>query len=75
MIKYILKANQWYDNLKEPKRFLFFIALVCVPLGLSNAFMFTNDSKWSIMAFPTFCLLVMLFRIAPVINDLRNGRK
>jgi hypothetical protein len=75
MIKYILKANKWYDNLKEPWRFLFFISLVCVPLGLSNAFMYTNDNKWSVIIFPVFCLLIMLFRITPVINDLRNGRK
>ncbi len=75
MIKYILKANQWYDNLKEPKRFLLFISLVCIPLGLSNALMYTNDSKWSVMIFPAVCLLIMLFRITPVINDLRNGRK
>lgn len=75
MIKYILKANQWYDNLKEPKRFLFFLMFVLIPLGLSNAFMHTSDDKWSIMIFPTLCLLIMLFRMAPVINDLRNGRK
>jgi fatty-acid desaturase len=75
MIKYILKANQWYDNLKEPKRFLFALMFVFIPLGLSNAFMHTNDNKWSIMIFPAFCLLIMLFRMTPVINDLRNGRK
>ena len=75
MIKYILKANQWYDNLKEPKRFLLFISLVCLPLGLLNALMYTNDSKWSVMIFPAVCLLIMIFRMTPVINDLRNGRK
>lgn len=75
MIKYILKANQWYDNLKEPKRFLFALLFVFIPMGLSNAFMYTNSSKWSIMIFPTFCLLIMLFRITPVIHDLKNGRK
>ncbi len=37
MKNWIIKSNKWYDNVKEPKRFLLFFFFVCIPIGLANA--------------------------------------
>lgn len=35
MIKnWIIKSNDWYDNLKEPKRTFFFLGVIFLPLLL-----------------------------------------
>ena len=34
----IIAANMWYDDIEEPKRFLFFIGAIGVPLILIGVF-------------------------------------
>ena len=42
--KLIIKSNEWYDNLPEPKRSLFFLIVVFGGLIISQYFMFVENS-------------------------------
>jgi len=72
MIKWIVKANSWYDTMKEPNRTLFFF-FVIVPLVFGTQMLLTTIYGdigyiyWSI-----WVMIVMLFRMVPVFVDIKN---
>lgn len=72
MIKNIIKANRWYDNLVEPKRTLFFF-FVITPIVFGSQFLFTTFLGeigyiyWSLLV-----LLLLIFRMVPVFVDIKN---
>lgn len=37
MMKTFLSVNRWYDNLKEPERFLIAMAVICIPIVIVGA--------------------------------------
>ncbi len=57
MIKLILKANQWYDNMKEPNRTLLFF-------GISIPIICSRYISYIIWAF--IILIFVLFRMIPI---------
>lgn len=74
MKKLIVKPNEWYDNLKEPKRTLIFIIFVFVPLFLSQYIIYGTDGKWSRLVFPAWIIFISIYRISYVfINELENS--
>ena len=72
MIKWIVKANSWYDTMKEPNRTLFFL-FILVPLICGSQILLTTflgDEGfiyWSI-----WIMIVVLFRMIPVFMDIKN---
>ncbi len=72
MIKSIIKANSWYDNMVEPKRTLFFF-FVLVPIIFGSQFLLTTFLGnigyiyWSLLI-----LLLVIFRMVPVFIDIRS---
>ena len=72
MIKWIVKANSWYDTMKEPNRTLFFL-FILVPLICGSQILLTTflgDEGfiyWSI-----WIMIVVLFRMIPVFTDIKN---
>jgi hypothetical protein len=75
MIKSILKANSWYDDLKEPNRTLFFF-FVLMPLICGSQFLLDTiygDIGYIYWAFCMFALVI--FRMTPSIVDIRNMHK
>jgi hypothetical protein len=64
MENWIIKSNQWYDNLKEPKRFLLFFLFVCLPTGIGNAMMHLGG-YYSFIA-PIVVVSFALWRILPL---------
>jgi hypothetical protein len=75
MIKSILKANSWYDDLKEPNRTLFFF-FVLMPLIFGSQFLLDTiygDIGYIYWAFCMFALVI--FRMIPSIVDIINMHK
>jgi hypothetical protein len=72
MIKWIVKANSWYDTMKEPNRTLFFffvlLPLICgTQLLLTNIYGDIGFVYWSI-----WIMILVLFRMTPVFLDIKN---
>jgi len=75
MIKSILKANSWYDDLKEPNRTLFFF-FVLMPLICGSQLLFTiifGDDGYIYWSF--LVMFLVAFRMIPSIVDIRNMHK
>ena len=53
MKNWIIKSNEWYDNVLEPKRFLFMFFVVAIVVVIS---------QWYVLTFPIFALIVVLWR-------------
>ena len=54
MKNWIIKSNEWYDNIVEPKRFLLMIFVVLMIIIISHYFF--------VFLFPIFALIVVLWR-------------
>jgi hypothetical protein len=72
MIKWIVKANSWYDTMKEPNRTLFFfffiLPLICgTQLLLSTIYGDIGYIYWAISM-----VILVLFRMIPVFVDIKN---
>ena len=72
MIKWIVKANSWYDTMKEPNRTLFFffviLPLICgTQLLLTTIYGDIGFIYWSI-----WIMIMVLFRMTPIFVDIKN---
>jgi hypothetical protein len=76
MIKSILKANSWYDNLKEPNRTLFFF-FVLMPLIYGSQLLLTTifEEKWGYIYWGFWAMFLVAFRMIPSIVDIINMHK
>jgi hypothetical protein len=72
MIKSIIKANSWYDNLAEPKRTLFFF-FVLAPLLFGTQFLLTTFlGNVGYIYWALWIMLVVIFRMVPIFVDIKN---
>jgi len=46
MRKFIVKTNEWYDNLKEPKRSIMFLVFIMSTLLIAQYFMVVCGNPW-----------------------------
>ena len=74
MIKSIIKANSWYDNLKEPKRSLLFFS-VMIPVIISQYFLTEWLGSIGYIYCALFLLVFVIFRMVPPIVDIINWNK
>jgi hypothetical protein len=75
MIKSILKANSWYDNLKEPNRTLFFF-FVLLPLICGTQFLLTSIcGEMGYIYWAFWMMFLVIFRMTPSIVDIINMNK
>lgn len=63
MKKIIVRSNEWYDNLKEPNRVLFFLVFVMGGLIVSQYFMYVKQNPW---VFVGWVLGLTLWRVSYV---------
>lgn len=72
MIKWIIKANSWYDTMKEPNRTLFFYFII-LPLIIGTQLLLTSFfgeigyAYWGI-----WIIIMVLFRMVPLFVDIKN---
>jgi len=59
MIKWIIKTNDWYDNLKSTKRLLFFLFVIMIPILISQYLQVSYDI-WCV--FPILVILIVIWR-------------
>ena len=62
MKNFLVKSNQWFDNLKEPYRFLTFFFGVALPIGIGNAMM-NHGYFW---VSPVLILVFCGWRMSPM---------
>lgn len=62
MKNFLVKSNQWFDNLKEPYRFLTFFFGVALPIGIGNAMM-NHGYFW---VSPVLILVFCGWRMSPI---------
>jgi hypothetical protein len=75
MIKSILKANSWYDDLKEPNRTLFFF-FVLMPLICGSQFLLTTFlGDIGYIYWAVWVMIMVLFRMTPSIVDIKDMHK
>lgn len=71
----VYKSNRWYDNLEEVPRFLFFLAAIVAPIGISNAILILFDI-WQ--PFAVLIILVLFWRMTYFTrepNKITNDKK
>ena len=75
MIKLILKANIWYDNIKEPKRTLFFFLLI-MPIIVVSQYVLTRylGDKVGYITWASLMLLIVSFRMLPSLHEIFSGK-
>ena len=66
MRRLIVRSNQWYDNLKEPNRALFFLVFVMGGLIVAQYFMVVEENPW---LFIGWSLLLTLWRVSYVFTQ------
>ena len=72
MIKWIIKANSWYDTMKEPNRTLFFF-FVILPLICGTQFLLTTIyGDIGFIYWGIWIMIMVLFRMIPVFVDIKN---
>lgn len=67
MKKLIIKSNEWYDNLPEPKRTIFFFAAIMAPFLITNVITTTTKHWW---AFPVCVVVFMVWRLGYVLIQI-----
>jgi len=75
MIKSIIKANSWYDDLKEPNRTLFFFFVLLPLICGSQLLLTTIFDKWGYVYWGFWMMFLVAFRMIPSIVDTRNMHK
>jgi len=72
MIKSIIKANSWYDNMVEPKRTLFFF-FILAPIIFGSQFLLTTSlGEIGYIYWALLVLVLVIFRMVPVFVDIKN---
>lgn len=61
MKNFIIKSNEWYDDLPEPKRFLLFLIIVCGGVCISNYLLYATNNPWP---FVIWTLSLVLWRMS-----------
>ena len=61
MRRLIVRSNEWYDNLKEPNRVLFFLVFVMGTLIVAQYFMVMENNPFWFMG---WSLLLTLWRVS-----------
>ena len=75
MIKSIIRANNWYDTLKETKRTLFFF-FVLIPLICGSQILLTTFLGYiGYIYWAVWIMVLVLFRMTPSIVDIKNTHK
>ena len=59
MKNWVIKSNNWYDNLKEPKRFLFLMFSIALPISFSLALL-NHGIYW---VSPVLIITMLLWRM------------
>lgn len=72
MKNWIVKSNEWYDNLPEIKRDLFFLIVIMGSLLIAQYFMIVEDFIW---AFPIWAFFISFWRISYVFYLWKNNTK
>ena len=68
----IVQSNEWYDNLSEPKRTLFFLVFVMGTLILTQYLTYGQDLWY---AFPIWASVIASWRISYVFIQWRKEYK
>ncbi len=68
----IIKTNEWYDNLPEGKRFLFFLVVIMGTSIVTQYLMICQKFFW---AFPIWVIVFCFWRIVYVFFDWRDKYK
>ena len=66
----IVRSNQWYDNLKEPNRALFFLVFVMGGLIVAQYFRYVENNPW---VFVGWALVLTLWRVSYIF--IKNFKK
>jgi hypothetical protein len=77
MIKLILKANNWYDSIKEPNRTIFFFSIM-IPVIISQYFLTKLLGNVGYIYWALFMLIFVIFRMIPSIVgiiDINKSKK
>jgi hypothetical protein len=62
MKKLIIKSNEWYDNLPEPKRTFFFLIVIMSTMLFAQYLTVCGKFIW---AFPIWCTVFIVWRASP----------
>lgn len=74
MKNFIIKSNEWYDNLPEPKRTYFFLIVVLFVLIAQISLI--NNFLWIWMAFiVTIVFWRISYTIINLIKDIKNEKE
>lgn len=60
MIRAIRRLNRWYDNLREPRRFLTALIFIFIPLSVSYGILSNSTSE--LYAWLSACVLIAVIR-------------
>lgn len=72
MRKLIIQSNEWYDNLPEPKRSLFFLIVIFGSLVVAEYFSIIKGFIW---AFPIWAVIFSLWRLTYIFSQIKNDKK
>ena len=72
MRRLIVRSNEWYDNLKEPNRVLFFLVFVMGTLIVAQYFMVVENNPFWFMG---WSLLLTLWRCGYIFIQMVNKNK
>ena len=75
MIKWIVKANSWYDTMKEPNRTLFFFFVLLPLICGSQILLTTFFGDIGYIYWSVWVMIMVLFRMTPSIVDIKNIHK
>jgi hypothetical protein len=66
MIKWIVKANSWYDTMKEPNRTLFFFFVIVQLVFGTQILLTTIYGDIGYIYWSIWVMIMVLFRMVPV---------
>lgn len=72
MIKWIVKANSWYDTMKEPNRTLFFFFVILPLICGTQPILTTIYGDIGFIYWGIWIMIMWLFRMMPVFVDIKN---
>jgi len=72
MIKWIVKANSWYDTMKEPNRTLFFFFFILPLISGTQILLTTIYGDIGYIYWAISMVILVLFRMIPVFVDIKN---
>lgn len=72
MKRLIVRSNEWYDNLKEPKRTVFFLIFVMGTLIIAQYFMVIESNPFWFIGWAT---LLTMWRCGYIFIQMFNKNK